>query len=80
MLGIAKGDLLLWTLPMFHCKGWCFPWTITALAGTRVCLRRVEAGAIYEAIAREGVTHLCGAPVAMNMLLNAGLVARPDPM
>ncbi len=60
----------LWTLPMFHCNGWCFPWTITALAGTHVCLRRVEAAAVYQAIAREGVTHLCGAPVVMNMLLN----------
>jgi fatty-acyl-CoA synthase len=60
----------LWTLPMFHCNGWCFPWTITALAGTHVCLRRVEAAAIYDAIVREGVTHLCGAPVVMNMLLN----------
>jgi fatty-acyl-CoA synthase len=62
----------LWTLPMFHCNGWCFPWTVTALAGTHVCLRRIEAAAIYEAIARENVTHLCGAPVIMNMLLNAG--------
>src|SRR5713101_5738493 len=61
----------LWTLPMFHCNGWCFPWTVTALAGTHVCLRRVEAGAIYEAIEQHGVTHLCGAPVVMNMLLNA---------
>jgi fatty-acyl-CoA synthase len=61
----------LWTLPMFHCNGWCFPWTVTALAGTHVCLRRVEAGAIYEAIERLGVTHLCGAPVVMNTLLNA---------
>ena len=57
---------------MFHCNGWCFPWTVTALAGTHVCLRRVEAGAIFDAIARHGVTHLCGAPVVMNMLLNAG--------
>jgi fatty-acyl-CoA synthase len=48
---------------MFHCNGWCFPWTITALAGTHVCLRRLEAGAIYEAIRARGVTHLCGAPV-----------------
>jgi fatty-acyl-CoA synthase len=62
----------LWTLPMFHCNGWCFPWTITAMAGTHVCLRRIEAAAIYEAIVRERVTHLCGAPVVMNMLLNAG--------
>jgi fatty-acyl-CoA synthase len=61
----------LWTLPMFHCNGWCFPWTVTALAGTHVCLRRVEAAAIYDAIERHGVTHLCGAPVVMNMLLNA---------
>src|SRR5713226_9715124 len=61
----------LWTLPMFHCNGWCFPWTVTALAGTHVCLRRVEAGAIYAAIERESVTHLCGAPIVMNMLLNA---------
>jgi fatty-acyl-CoA synthase len=56
---------------MFHCNGWCFPWTITAMAGTHVCLRRVEAAAIYQAIERHGVTHLCGAPVVMNMLLNA---------
>jgi len=61
----------LWTLPMFHCNGWCFPWTVTALAGTHVCLRRVEAAAIYQAIEQLGVTHLCGAPVVMNMLLNA---------
>ena len=70
--GMRQHPVYLWTLPMFHCNGWCFPWTITAMAGTHVCLRRVEAAAIYEAIAREGVTHLCGAPVVMNMLLNAG--------
>ena len=70
--GMRHHPVYLWTLPMFHCNGWCFPWTITALAGTHVCLRRVEAAAIYEAILREGVTHLCGAPVVMNMLLNAG--------
>ena len=63
--------IYLWTLPMFHCNGWCFPWTITALSGTHVCLRRVEAGPIYDAIADQGVTHLCGAPIVMNMLLNA---------
>jgi 3-(methylthio)propionyl---CoA ligase len=61
----------LWTLPMFHCNGWCFPWTVTALAGTHVCLRKVEAGAIFTAIAEHGVTHLCGAPIVMNLLLNA---------
>jgi fatty-acyl-CoA synthase len=69
--GMRQHPVYLWTLPMFHCNGWCFPWTITAMAGTHVCLRRVEAAAIYEAIAREGVTHLCGAPVVMNLLLNA---------
>ena len=69
--GMRQHPVYLWTLPMFHCNGWCFPWTVTALAGTNICLRRVEAGAIYEAIERDGVTHLCGAPVVMNMLLNA---------
>jgi len=56
---------------MFHCNGWCFPWTVTSLGGTHVCLRRVEAGAIYAAIAEHRVTHMCGAPVVMTMLLNA---------
>jgi len=70
--GLRQHPVYLWTLPMFHCNGWCFPWTITALAGTHVCLRRVEAAAIYDTIAREGVTHMCGAPVIMNVLLNAG--------
>ena len=61
----------LWTLPMFHCNGWCFPWTVAALGGTNVCLRRVEAKAIYDAIADHGVTHFCGAPVVLNFILNA---------
>ena len=61
----------LWTLPMFHCNGWCFPWTITALAGTHVCLRRFEPEAIFAAIAEHGVTHFCGAPVVLNLLANA---------
>jgi fatty-acyl-CoA synthase len=68
----------LWTLPMFHCNGWCFPWTVTALAGTHVCLRRIEAGAVYAALERETVTHLCGAPIVMNMLLNAPAEARRE--
>ena len=55
----------LWTLPMFHCNGWCFPWTITAMAGTHVCLRKVEGPAILQSIADNGVTHLCGAPIVM---------------
>ena len=61
----------LWTLPMFHCNGWCFPWTLAALAGTSVCLRKVEAPAIYRAIADTRVTHFCGAPVVLNDLVNA---------
>jgi len=68
--GMRQHPVYLWTLPMFHCNGWCFPWTITALAGTHVCLRRVEAAAIYDAIERHGATHLCGAPVVMNIALN----------
>jgi len=61
----------LWTLPMFHCNGWCFPWTIAALAGINVCLRKVEAGAIFDAIADRDVTHFCGAPVVLGLILNA---------
>ena len=69
--GMKSHPTYLWTLPMFHCNGWCFPWTITMLGGTHVCLRRVEAKQINDAIADHGVTHMCGAPVVMNMLLNA---------
>ncbi len=61
----------LWTLPMFHCNGWCFTWSLSVLAGTHVCLRRVEPGPIFEAIAEHNVTHLCGAPIVMGMLVNA---------
>ncbi len=61
----------LWTLPMFHCNGWCFPWTVTAMAGTHVCLRRVTAATVYAAMADHGVTHLCGAPIVMGTLANA---------
>src|ERR1035437_868889 len=56
----------LWTLPMFHCCGWCFPWTIAALAGTHVCLRRVEAKVIFETITAHRVTHFSGAPIVLN--------------
>jgi len=68
----------LWTLPMFHCNGWCFPWTVTAMAGTHVCLRRVEAKAIYDAIADHGVTHMCGAPIVMGLIANAPEDQRRD--
>ncbi|MGZ5818320.1 MAG: acyl-CoA synthetase [Burkholderiaceae bacterium] len=61
----------LWTLPMFHCNGWCFPWTIAAVAGTHVCLRRVEAKAIFDAIKHHGVTHFSAAPVVLSGMLNA---------
>ena len=77
----AIGDILvwemglhptyLWTLPMFHCNGWCFPWAVALQGGTQVCLRRVEGGAIYAALAEHKVTHLCGAPVVMGMIINA---------
>ena len=76
--GMKMHPVYLWTLPMFHCNGWCFPWTVTAQAGTHVCLRRVEAKAIYDAFADEGVTHLCGAPIVMSMLLNAPDEQRRD--
>ncbi len=61
----------LWTLPMFHCNGWCFPWTIAERAGINVCLRRVEAKAALDAIRDNGVTHMCGAPIVYSMLINA---------
>jgi fatty-acyl-CoA synthase len=76
---LGHHPVYLWTLPMFHCNGWCFPWTIAAMAGTNVCLRRVEAGAIFEAIGTRGVTHMCGAPIVMNMLINAPEAMRADP-
>jgi fatty-acyl-CoA synthase len=61
----------LWTVPMFHCNGWCFPWSLSVVAGTHVCLRWVRAKAMYDAIADHGVTHLCGAPIVMSTLINA---------
>ena len=65
----------LWTLPMFHCNGWCFPWTLALMAGTSVCLRRVEPALIFDLIRTHKVTHFCGAPVVHNMLINA-----PEPL
>lgn len=69
--GMDKHPIYLWTLPMFHCNGWCFPWSISIVAGTHVCLRQVRANAMYDALAEHRVTHLCGAPIVMSMLLNA---------
>ena len=72
---MPKHAVYLWTLPMFHCNGWCFPWTVAARAGVNVCLRRVEAQAIFDAIRNHGVTHCCGAPIVHGLLVNA-----PDAM
>ena len=68
---MPHAPVYLWTLPMFHCNGWCFTWAISAYGGTHVCLHRVEAGAIFQAIAAHGVTHFCGAPIVLNLLNNA---------
>jgi fatty-acyl-CoA synthase len=70
-LGMPHHAVYLWTLPMFHCNGWCFPWTMAANAGTNVCLRRVEAKAIFDAIKTHKVTHFCAAPVVHSMLISA---------
>jgi fatty-acyl-CoA synthase len=68
---MPRHSVYLWTLPMFHCNGWCFPWTMAANAGTNVCLRAVEAAAIYRLIAEHRVTHYCGAPIVHNLLIDA---------
>ncbi len=68
---MGRHPVYLWTLPMFHCNGWCFPWALSVVAGTHVCLRQVRAGHIYELMAEHGVTHLCGAPIVMSTLLSA---------
>ena len=68
---MTGATVYLWTLPMFHCNGWCFPWAVSVVAGTHVCLRQVRARAIFDAIAEHGVTHLCGAPIVMSTLLGA---------
>lgn len=68
---INRHPVYLWTLPMFHCNGWCFPWTIAARAGVNVCLRRVDAAHIFTAIKAHGVTHYCAAPIVHNLLVNA---------
>ncbi len=68
---LPRHAVYLWTLPMFHCNGWCFPWSLSVIAGTHVCLRWVRAKAMYDAIADHKVTHMCGAPIVMSTLLNA---------
>ena len=69
--GMQRHPIYLWVLPMFHCNGWCFPWTVAAMAGVNVCLRRIEAQPIFDAIRSHQVTHYCGAPIVQNMLINA---------
>jgi fatty-acyl-CoA synthase len=68
---MPRHPIYLWTLPMFHCNGWCFPWSLSVVAGTHVCLRWVRAKAIFDALADHKVTHLCGAPIVMSTLINA---------
>ncbi len=68
---MAKHSVYLWTLPMFHCNGWCFPWTMSAIVGTHVCLRQVRAEPIWSALADHDVTHLCGAPIVMSLMISA---------
>ncbi|MDH1264564.1 acyl-CoA synthetase [Pseudomonas sp. GD03944] len=68
---MTRFPVYLWTLPMFHCNGWCFPWALAAYVGVSVCLRHVRAEAIYPAMAEHGVDHFCGAPIVLNMLANA---------
>nr|WP_319387920.1 acyl-CoA synthetase [uncultured Cohaesibacter sp.] len=68
---LGRHPVYLWTLPMFHCNGWSFPWALSLVAGTHICLRQVRAGQIFDAIVKEKVTHLCGAPVVMTILLAA---------
>jgi fatty-acyl-CoA synthase len=74
--GLDQRSVYLWTLPMFHCNGWTYTWAVTAVAGTHVCLRRVDPAAIFAAIAELRVTHLCGAPVVLNMLVHAPETAK----
>ena len=71
IFGLGLDSVYLWTLPMFHCNGWTYPWAVTAVAGTHVCLRRIDPAMIFAAIAEHRVTHLCGAPIVLNMLAHA---------
>ncbi len=68
---LGQHPVYLWTLPMFHCNGWCFPWTVAAAAGVNVCLRKVDPTRIFALIREHGVTHMCGAPIVYNTLINA---------
>jgi fatty-acyl-CoA synthase len=76
MFGLSPRSVYLWTLPMFHCNGWTYTWAVTLAGGTHVCLRRVDPAPIFAAIAEHGVTHMCGAPVVLSMLIHAPESAR----
>ena len=75
--GLSPRAVYLWTLPMFHCSGWTYTWAVTAVGGTHVCLRHVDPALIFPAIARHRVTHLCGAPIVLNMLVHAPDAVKP---
>jgi len=76
--GLDEHSIYLWTLPMFHCNGWTYTWAVTAAAGTHVCLRHLEPARVFAMIAEHGVTHMCGAPVVLNMLVHAPAHERVD--
>jgi fatty-acyl-CoA synthase len=76
--GLGQHPVYLWTLPMFHCNGWCFPWTIAAASGVSVCLRKVEPAKIFELIEKHGITHMCGAPIVYTTLINAPAATRGE--
>ena len=76
MFGLNFDSVYLWTLPMFHCSGWSYPWAVVAVGGTQVCLRKVDTAMIFQFIAQHHVTHLCGAPIVLNMLAQAPAAQR----
>jgi fatty-acyl-CoA synthase len=75
-VGLSSRSVYLWTLPMFHCNGWCFPWAVVAVGGTQVCLRRFEPAEVIRLIGAEGISHLCGAPTVLIMLLNSPAISQ----
>jgi fatty-acyl-CoA synthase len=78
VFGLNSRSSYLWTLPMFHCNGWTYPWAVTAVGGTHVCLRKVDPAVIFPLIEQAGVTHLCGAPIVLNMLVHAPAELKRD--
>ncbi|MEE9595317.1 MAG: acyl-CoA synthetase [Acidiferrobacterales bacterium] len=78
VFNLSESSIYLWTLPMFHCNGWTYTWGVTAVAGTHVCLRRVDPALIFPMIKQHGVTHMCGAPIVLNMLIHAPAGQRVD--